>query len=198
MDLRQIRMSDPYPKKKGSEPLRQMCREAWSPLFDPDLGDEVRAAIRTEAFTAAMSAASEGDLEVLRRYRATCMVGGYVIGLGTDRKYDRSEITGDFGCEIEIPSVFASVRRIRIVSDDAAGDVADAGAAFPRVGGWIGDIIRRRMDDWSGFVAENDVITAVNRGTGTMSWRRILEMMPQTRAHLLTTIEANKEGAAPA
>lgn len=194
MDLRHVRMSAPYPKRNGSEPLRRLCREAWSPVFDPDLGDETRDAIRAEAFAAAVSAASEEDLEVLRRYRATCMVDAYCIGVTDAGSPERSNVSGRFGCEIEVPSVFAKGTTLRLISSDSPVGSSEGGTDQPRVGAWIGDLIRSRSAGWAGYVAENDVITSVNRDVGTMSWRNLLQMMPHTRAHLDAVIGSMREG----
>lgn len=193
MDVNDIRMGSPYPKKEGSPLLMRLCRAAWEPSFDPRLGDEVRERIRLEAVRAALSASVDADLDVLRRYDATVMADRFVIKAPNPLNRERSTISGELGCLVEVPRIMARASGIEMTTPDRSRTPKKGDIANPAVADWIGDIIERRMAAWAGYVDEHEVITMVNRQSGTMTWRRLLEAMPHTREHVLSVMGAQKK-----
>lgn len=183
MDVTDIRMGSRYPKGEGSPLLQRLCREAWEPLFDPVIDDATVQEIRSTVLRTIMTAATEDELDVLRRYHATTIVNGFVIGVPNPSGLARAHLCYGLGCSVEVPSIHARHGQVVLgaLMPEGTGDVVQDGLLVPD---WIGSIIQARMEAWGGYQDEDAVITRINRGVGSATWGRILSAMPRTKAHV--------------
>ena len=178
-----IRPSAPYRRTLDSPLARRLCTDAWSDRADASIPEATEDALRAACLRALLAVASEDDMDVLTRFRATAYATAAAFVVDTERNGPTTLRRIPLGCSILLPAFLVKDGVVRVRS---AGDPAsDSDAVRADVPDGVEEAYLARIAARAGVEREQDAITRVNRAVGRITWRQLLDLVPETREHVM-------------
>lgn len=197
-DLTNFRLTAPYRRTIDSPMAQRLCSAAWSHRIAPVDSPEIKAFMRAAGIRAAAAIATDDEMDVLERFEATGWARS--VGLVVDSDQGRPHVLDifDLECQIRIPhnrmpTPIGGPLPIR-ASDDPHADAYDLVADIPT---WVIRPYLDRLSARASYNLEQDEIIRTNRSTGRVTWRQLLDRMPETKEHVLALL-AERDMAASA
>lgn len=197
-DLTNFRITAPYRRTIDSPMAQRLCSAAWSQRTDFVRSPEIRAFMRSAGIQAVAAIATDDEMDVLERFEAAGWAKTVSLVVDSDQGRPHVLDTFQLDCQIRIPA--------NRMPTPIGGPLAIRASDDPRVGPYdlVADIppwvIRPYLDRMAAIAAyerEQDEIIRVNRSTGRVTWRQLLDRMPETKEHVLALL-AERDAAASA
>ena len=178
-----IRLSATYRRNLDSPIARRLCSDAWSDRADAEIPAGTDDALRAACLRALLAVASDDEMAVLERFRSTTYASALWYVVDSDQGRPTTLRSLDLGCRVLLPAslVKNGLVRIRAIDDpahdpDAVRAEIPAGTERP----YLARIAARAR-----CTEEQDRITDVNRSSGRVTWRQLLDLVPETREHVM-------------